>query len=115
MGYKSGQNIGIRLMLLRDYFNTHGSKTTAVKRKELEKYLSDSGFPIERKTLYTDLELLETYFHMEIHYDPHSLFFQAFFYFTSSVRQSSNSIKHFYSAKTTLRERNRRNRERNEE
>lgn len=70
MGYKSGQNIGIRLMLLRDYFNTHGGKTTAVKRKELEKYLSDSGFPIERKTLYTDLELLETYFHMEIRYDP---------------------------------------------
>lgn len=69
MGYKSGQNIGIRLMLLRDYFNTHASKTSAVSRKELEKHLNDHGFPVERKTLYTDLELLEIYFNMDIHYD----------------------------------------------
>ena len=69
MGYKSGQNIGIRLMLLRDYFNTHANKTTAVKRKELEDYLQDRGFPVERKTLYTDLELLEIYFNMDIRYD----------------------------------------------
>lgn len=30
MGYKSGQNIGIRLVLLRDYLNTHAGKTQAV-------------------------------------------------------------------------------------
>lgn len=70
MGYKSGQNIGIRLMLLRDYFNTHASKTTAVKRKDLENYLYENGFPAERKTFYSDLLLLETYFNMEIRYDP---------------------------------------------
>lgn len=69
MGYKSGQNIGIRLMLLRDYFNSHAGKTTAVKRKELEEFLYENGFPAERKTIYSDLLLLETYFNMHISYD----------------------------------------------
>ena len=70
MGYKSGQNIGIRLVLLRDYLNAHAGKTQAVKREELQAYLEMKGFPIERKTLYTDLQLLETYFGMELQYEP---------------------------------------------
>lgn len=70
MGYKSGQNIGIRLVLLRDYFNAHAGRTQAVKREDLLNYLANKGFPVERKTLYTDLELLETYFGMELRYEP---------------------------------------------
>lgn len=70
MGYKSGQNIGIRLMLLRDYLNAHAGKTQAVKREELHAYLESKGFPVERKTLYTDLQLLEIYFGMELRYEP---------------------------------------------
>lgn len=70
MGYKSGQNIGIRLVLLRDYLNAHAGKTQAVKREELHAYLEAKGFPVERKTLYTDLQLLETYFGMELRYEP---------------------------------------------
>jgi hypothetical protein len=46
MGYKSGQNIGIRLVLLRDYLNAHAGKTQAVKREELHTYLEAKGFPL---------------------------------------------------------------------
>ena len=70
MAYKggSGQTVGIRLLLLRDYFNSHASRTRAVPFKDVMTYLDNEGFHIDRKTLYTDLDALRTYFHMEIEY-----------------------------------------------
>ena len=47
MGYKSGQNIGIRLMLLRDYLNAHAGKLQTVKREELHACMESKGFPVE--------------------------------------------------------------------
>ena len=63
--------IGIRLMLLRDYLQANAGKNRIVSRRELEAYLEERGYPIEKKTLYTDFAILESEFGMQIEYNPH--------------------------------------------
>ena len=43
--------IGIRLMLLRDYLQANAGRSRIVSRQELENYLAEKGYPIEKKTL----------------------------------------------------------------
>lgn len=63
--------IGIRLLLEKQYLEANASKDRCVKRSELEKYLSDCGYPVEKKTLYSDFAVLGTEFGMQLEYDPH--------------------------------------------
>ena len=63
--------IGLRLMHLRDYIQANGSRNKAISRKEIEDYLMEKGYPVERKTFYTDLNILETEFGIQLEYDPH--------------------------------------------
>ena len=67
MAYKggSGQTVGIRLMLLRDYLNSHVSRDKAVPHADIMKHLENQGFKIDRKTLYTDIEALRTCFYKD--------------------------------------------------
>ena len=63
--------IGIRLMLLRDYLQANAGRNKIVSRRELEDYLKEKGYPIEKKTLYSDFAILGTEFGMQLEYDPH--------------------------------------------
>ena len=63
--------IGIRLMLLRDYLQANAGKNRVVSRKQMETYLTEKGCPVEKKTLYADLAILESEFGMQLEYDPH--------------------------------------------
>ena len=63
--------IGIRLMLLRDYLQANAGKNRVVTRKQMETYLTEKGCPVEKKTLYADLAILESEFGMQLEYDPH--------------------------------------------
>ena len=63
--------IGIRLLLLKNYIETHAGVNRYVTRRELEKYLEDKGYPVEKKTLYSDLAVLDSEFNMKLEYNPH--------------------------------------------
>ena len=45
--------IGIRLLLLKEYLQANAGKDRIVKRREIEAYLTEKGFPVEKKTLYS--------------------------------------------------------------
>lgn len=63
--------IGIRLLLEKQYLEANASKDRCVKRSELEQYLRDCGYPVEKKTIYSDFAVLGTEFGMQLEYDPH--------------------------------------------
>ena len=62
-------SVGIRLLLLKEYFEANAGKNRLVSRRQLEAYLDNQDFPIEKKTLYADLNALKDYFGMQIEYD----------------------------------------------
>ena len=61
--------IGIRLLLLKEYFEANAGKERVVKRKDLEDFLADREFWVEKKTLYSDINALKDFFGMKIEYD----------------------------------------------
>ncbi len=63
--------IGIRLLLEKEYLQANAGKDRCVGRRELEEYLAERGYPVEKKTIYTDLAILESEFGMQLEYDPH--------------------------------------------
>ena len=63
--------IGIRLLLLKEYLQANAGKDRIVKRTELEDYLTEKGYPVEKKTLYSDFAVLESEFGLRLEYDPH--------------------------------------------
>ena len=63
--------IGIRLLLLKEYLQANAGKDRIVKRGELEDYLAVRGYPVEKKTLYSDFSVLDTEFGLRLEYDPH--------------------------------------------
>ena len=63
--------IGIRLLLLKEYLQANAGKDRIVKRKELEEYLMEQGFPVEKKTLYADFAVLDNVFGLHLEYDQH--------------------------------------------
>jgi len=46
--------IGVRLLLLRDYLQANAGRNRIVTRRELEEYLAERGYEVEKKTLYND-------------------------------------------------------------
>ena len=64
--------IGIRLLLLKEYLQANAGKDRIVKRRELEEYLMEKGFPVEKKTLYADFAVLDDVFGLQLEYDKHS-------------------------------------------
>ncbi len=42
-----------------------------MKRGELEAYLKEKGFPVEKKTLYADFAYLQSDFGLQLEYDAH--------------------------------------------
>ena len=63
--------IGIRLLLLKEYLQANAGKDRIVKRREIEEYLMEKGYPVEKKTLYTDFGILEEVFGLQLEYDVH--------------------------------------------
>ena len=63
--------IGIRLLLLKEYLQANAGKDRIVKRRELEEYLMEKGFPVEKKTLYADFAVLDDVFGLHLEYDQH--------------------------------------------
>lgn len=63
--------IGIRLLLLKEYLQANAGKDRVVKRGELEEYLTEKGFPVEKKTLYADFAVLGDVFDLHLEYDQH--------------------------------------------
>ena len=63
--------IGIRLLLLKQYLEANAGKDRIVTRREIEKFLEDKGYPVEKKTLYTDFGILEEVFGLQLEYDVH--------------------------------------------
>ena len=60
--------IGARLLLLRDYLQANAGPKRAVKRQELEDYLAEMGFEVEKKTIYRDLDYLGGVFGLDLQY-----------------------------------------------
>lgn len=71
MGNKGNYYIGIRLLLLKQYLEINAGPNRVVKRSQIEKFLKDEGFPVEKKTIYADLAVLGRVFDMQIDYDEH--------------------------------------------
>ena len=65
---KSGCEVGIRLLLLRDYICANAGKNRAVRFDDMLKHLDNLEHTIERKTLYNDLYTLEAEFGLELEY-----------------------------------------------
>ena len=63
--------IGIRLLLLKEYLQANAGKDRIVKRREIESYLTEKGFPVEKKTLYADFAVLDDVFGLQLEYDQH--------------------------------------------
>ena len=63
--------IGIRLLLLKEYLQANAGRDRIVKRREIEEYLTEKGFPVEKKTLYSDFAVLDSVFGLHLEYDPH--------------------------------------------
>ena len=63
--------IGIRLLLLKEYLQANAGKDRIVKRKEIEAYLTEKGYPVEKKTLYADFAVLDDVFGLHLEYDVH--------------------------------------------
>ena len=63
--------IGIRLLLLKEYLQANAGKDRIVKRREIEEYLMEKGFPVEKKTLYADFAVLDDVFGLQLEYDQH--------------------------------------------
>lgn len=63
--------VGIRLLLEKQYLETNAGRNRYVKRSELEKFLKEQGYPVEKKTIYADFAVLGTVFGLQLEYDPH--------------------------------------------
>ena len=57
-GY-NGVLTAVRLLLLHDYLTANATKAHPVRRSETEKQLEEQGFPVEKRTVYRDLEVLQ--------------------------------------------------------
>ena len=68
MKNRSGAVVGMRLLLIRDYLRANATKTHAVNIKELLAYLDSCEMPMERKTIYTDLNILTAMFGLHLEY-----------------------------------------------
>ena len=64
--------IGIRLLLLKEYLQANAGPKRPIKRRELEAYLTEKGFPVEKKTLYADFAVLGQVFGLHLEYDKHT-------------------------------------------
>lgn len=62
--------VGIRLLLEKQYLETNAGRNRYVKRSELEKFLKEQGYPVEKKTIYADFAVLETVFGLQLEYNP---------------------------------------------
>lgn len=65
---KSGYEVGIRLLLLRDYICANAGKNRAIRFDDMLNHLDNLEHTIERKTLYNDLYTLEAEFGLELEY-----------------------------------------------
>lgn len=63
--------IGIRLLHLKRFIETHAGVNRYVTRGEMEQYLADKGYPVEKKTIYSDLAVLDDQFNIKLEYNPH--------------------------------------------
>ena len=69
---KKGNNgvyTAVRLLLLRDYLTANATRSHPVRRGEIEDYLKSQGYPVEKKTVYRDLEVLQSDFGLALEYD----------------------------------------------
>ena len=64
--------IGIRLLLLKEYLQANAGPKRPIRRKAIEAYLTEKGFPVEKKTLYADFAVLDDVFGLQLEYDKHS-------------------------------------------
>ena len=62
--------IGIRLLHLKRFIETHAGVNRYVTRGEMEQYLADKGYPVEKKTIYSDLAVLDDQFNIKLEYNP---------------------------------------------
>ena len=65
-----GKEIGVRLLLLRDYFCANANETHAIKMQDIEIYLCVRDMPLERKMIYTYIDSLTVDFGLDIEYSP---------------------------------------------
>ena len=71
MANKGKYIIGIRLLLLKEYLQANAGRDRIITRKQIEAFLEDKGYPVEKKNLYTDFGILEAEFGLQMEYDVH--------------------------------------------
>ena len=71
MANKGKYIIGIRLLLLKEYLQANAGRDRIITRRQIEAFLEDKGYPVEKKTLYTDFGILEDEFGLQLEYDVH--------------------------------------------
>lgn len=62
-------NIGIRLLLLKEYLQANAGKDRAVSRRELEEHLAEHDVKGGMKAIYADFAVLESEFGLHLEYD----------------------------------------------
>lgn len=72
MANKGKYIIGIRLLLLKDFLQANAGRDRIITRRQIEAYLTERGYPVEKKTLYTDFAILESKFDLQLEYDVHT-------------------------------------------
>ena len=71
MANKGKYIIGIRLLLLKEFLQANAGRDRIITRRQIEEYLKEQEYPVEKKTLYTDFGILEEVFGLQLEYDVH--------------------------------------------
>ncbi len=67
----SGKVVAVRLMLLKEYLEANAGPDRIVTRGQIEAFLEEKGYKVEKKTFYSDRVLLDELFGLQLEYDEH--------------------------------------------
>lgn len=59
----------VKILLIKDYLYSHTNKDHCVTSKDIIQYLSQFGINADRKTIFADIDRLETYYGLEIEHN----------------------------------------------
>ena len=71
MANLSGKVVAVRLMLLKQFLEANAGPDRIVSRGQIEAFLEEKGYKVEKKTFYSDRVLLDELFGLQLEYDEH--------------------------------------------
>lgn len=71
MAYNGRYSIALRILLLKQYLEANAGRDRYVSRSEMNKFLEEHEFGVEKKALYADLAILGDVFGLQLEYNSH--------------------------------------------